>query len=870
MYQNVYIERGEQWGQDVIHLWDDKTGYQQLMYRDFDYAYKPDKGGRYVSMTGVRLSKVRRFKKDDPEVFEGDLAQETRVLTDLYLDSDTPSTGHRLMLFDIEVSMKNGLPDTEDPQNEITAIALYDALTEEYHVFVLDEQGIHTTRQTQDAVVNFFTSEEDLILAFLQTYEQICPTIISGWNSDQFDIPYLYGRIRNVFGPNVANRLSPIGKVRYSSFRRRWLIAGVSCLDYLDLYKKFTYTQLPNYRLGTVAQAELGRTKVAYEGTLDDLFENDINKFIEYNLEDVRLLVDMDKKLKLIELVRGICHIGHVPYEDYCYSSKFLEGTIVTYLHRKGVICTNKPAGGRELMDARMEGDEEQFTGAYVKTPMPAMYDWVYSLDLQSLYPSIIMSLNISPETKIGFVTNWDVDAHRSGELQEYKIRGTNETQTVSLDRPTFEKYMKNEGLMISSNGVLYTTTKTGIIPEVLDRWFAERVEYKNLMKKYKNEGNAELAEFYDRRQHIQKIFLNSLYGVLGLPIFRFFDVDNALAVTASGQDVIKNSAKYVNQMYAVRNAPKKDPTWLDSYWKILKAEAKKNKEPTPEYPDENDHCVYIDTDSLYFCSTPIMPQNADPKKFTIKLAQVMEKLLNEHYNELAAELFYCTKHRLHIKGESVAQKGIWIAKKRYALRVVYDLETNMDVPDKLKVKGLDVVRSTFPPAFRDLMKKMMDLILKGAGQEEIDNLILTFRNGMSEMDYLLVARNTSVSGVSEYSGDTNYLNDFKKGTPAHVKAAITYNALLHYFGLENRHEPIKDGAKIKWVYLQNNPLNISEVAVKGYDDPPQIVDYIKTHIDHEALYEAELKTKLQDFYSALGWGNVPTDVNQNAFKFFI
>jgi DNA polymerase elongation subunit (family B) len=405
--------------------------------------------------------------------------------------------------------------------------------------------------------VIMYATELDLLYGFLDLYEQIGPTIITGWNSDYFDVPYLYNRIKQQCGPNTAGRLSPIGKVRYSNFRSKYFIAGVSSLDYLDLYKKFTYSQQPNYRLDTIGRVEVNMGKIEYEGSLDELFRNDLEKFIEYNLQDVRIIVEMDKKLKLIELVRGICHIGHVPYEDYSFSSKFLEGTIVTYLHRKGIIVTNKPAGGRELMDAREEGDGEGFAGAYVKEPIPGLYEWVYSLDLQSLYPSIIMSLNISPERKIGFVTNWDVDKHLNEQLTEYLIRGTGEENVVRLSREAFIKYMSMEALTISSNGVLYDNKTMGIIPEVLNTWFAERVEYKNLMKKYKNEGNAEMAEYYDRRQHIQKIFLNSLYGVLGLPTWRFYDVDNALAVTASGQDVIKSSAKFANRLYHTRTTPR-------------------------------------------------------------------------------------------------------------------------------------------------------------------------------------------------------------------------------------------------------------------------------------------------------------------------
>jgi DNA polymerase elongation subunit (family B) len=834
-YQNIYIERGEGYGADTVHLWDDQLGYKTIPYKNFDYAYTPDRNGTYVSMTGVRLAKTKRYKRDDPSLFESDLPQETRVLTDLYLNEDNPSTGHKVMFFDIEVSMENGIPSIENPNNEITAIAAYDSVTQQYTVLVLDKSGIHPSYEKDNVNVVMYDSELNLLYGFLDLYEQIGPTIISGWNSDYFDVPYLYNRIKQQCGPNTAGRLSPIGKLKYSKFRSRYHIAGVSALDYLDLYKKFTYSQQPNYRLDTIGRLEVGMGKVSYDGSLDDLFRNDLQKFIEYNLQDVRILVEMDKKLKLIELVRGICHLGHVPYEDYGFSSKFLEGTIVTYLHRKGIIVTNKPADGREMMENRMENDDEGFAGAYVKPPKPGLYEWVYSLDLQSLYPSIIMSLNISPETKIGYVTNWNVDKHLSGQLEEYLIRGTREEQVVRLSKEAFTKYMKMESLMISSNGVLYNGKSVGIIPEVLDQWFKERVEYKNLMKKHKNEGNTELAEFYDRRQHIQKIFLNSLYGVLGLPIFRFFDLDNALAVTASGQDVIKKSSTFANNLYQHR---------LNT---------------------EEDYCTYIDTDSLYFSATPL----GSGKEFTIKLARAMEKKLNEYYDQLAQELFFCKSHRLYIKGESVAETAVWIAKKRYAMNVVYDLESNLDVSNKVKIKGLDVVRSTFPPAFRDFMNIFMKDVLNKVTKDELDKKVLDFRAHLDTMDYMDVARNTAVKNISEYDTRSYRLGDFKKGTPAHVKAALSYNALLHHFKLQNKYESIEDGAKIKWVYLTQNPYNLETVAVKGYNDPPQIIELVKTYIDYKALFENELQKKIQDFYSALSWGLLPTEVNQNAQEWF-
>ena len=838
MYQNIFIERGEGWGNDTVHLWDDKQGYLTLPYNKFDYAYKPDRNGNAISMTGVRLTKANRYKKDDPSLFESDLPRETRVLTDLYLNEDDPSTGHKVMFFDIEVSMETGLPDTKSANNEITSIAYYDSITSEYHVLVLDKSSTYDNGVRGGATVTFYQSEIDLLQAFLDQYEAISPTIITGWNSDYFDVPYLYNRIRGQLGARAAGRLSPIGKIKYSKFRDKWSIAGVSSLDYLALYKQFTYTEQPNYRLDTIGKMELNMGKIEYSGSLDELFANDLETFIQYNLRDVQIIVELDKKMKLLDLVRGICHLGHVPYEDVGFSSKWLEGTIVTYLHRKGIVVTNKPAGGRELMDARTEDGDEGFAGAYVKEPTPGLYDWVYSLDLQSLYPSILMSLNISPETKIGFVTNWDVTKHNKEVISEYLIRGTDDDTVVRLTREAFMKYMKMENLYISSNGVLYNGNKVGIIPEILDRWFAERVEYKNLMKKYKNDGNTDLAEYYDRRQHIQKIFLNSLYGVLGLPIFRFFDIDNALAVTASGQDVIKKSATFTNALYQAR------------------------------LQDNEDYCTYIDTDSLYFSATPLMPDNANAKEFTIKLARVMEKKLNEYYTELANTCFFCTNHRLYIKGESVAQTAIWIAKKRYAMNVVYDLESNLDVNNKMKVKGLDVVRSTFPPAFRDFMKGMMMDILNKKTKTDIDATVLEFRDKIVGMSYLTVSRNTSVKDMSKYDVG-GQLGTFEKGTPAHVKSALTYNALLKHFHIDNLYEGIKDGDKIRWLYLKQNPYNLEAVAFKGDNDPEQILDIITTYIDYDALFEKELQKKIEDFYGALNWGNIPTNVNQNASQWF-
>lgn len=837
-YQNIFIDNQAE--PPAVYVWDDKKGVISLSLSDFNYAYVKDPKGKFLSMTGERLTKTRRFTRGHPNVFESDLPKETRVLTDLYLNEDTPSEGNIKLFIDIEVSMENGIPDVNDPNNEILSVAIFDPLIDEYDVFVLDKDDKESSYKEEKVNVHHCPTEVSLIHAFISKYEEIQPTIISGWSSNNFDVPYLYNRIRQVSGPATANRLSPIGKIRYSERYDRYKIAGVSCLDYLDLYKKFTYTQLPNYRLDTVGRVELGTGKIEYDGSLDELYKQNLSDFIKYNVQDVRIVVELDKKLQLIELVRGICHIGHVPYEDYFMSSRFLEGTIVTYLHRKGIIVTDKPADAQEKMEALDRG-EEGFIGAFVKEPTPGLYDWVYSLDLQSLYPSILMSLNISPETKVGKVLNWDVEKHNKKEIVAYVVEEFATNTSVELEYDSFAEFMEENKLTVSSNGILYSNMRRGVIPEVLEQWFEERQEYKKLVKKYSVEGDKEKAAYYDRRQHIQKIFLNSLYGYLGLPVARFYDTDNAEAVTRSGQDVIKTSAKFVNKKYEKLTG------------------------------DDKDYCLYIDTDSLYFSVKPlIQDESVNLLKASVQVARDMEKELNRFYDIMAKRMFNCVTHKFYIKGESVASTGLWIAKKRYALDKVYDLESDQPV-EKMVVKGLDVVRSSFPKAFREIMTELLKDFLRKVPKDVIDTKILNFKKSLDNRDYLEIARNISANNLSEYfmTVTDGALNTFKKGTPIHIKAAIVYNRLLGYYKVTKKYEKIADGAKIKYVYLKENPLKIDVVAVKGYQDPPQIIELIKKYIDTDKLFENELKNKLDDLYTALKWGNIPTHVNQKANEFF-
>ncbi len=833
MYKNVYYQREK----NLVHLWDDHLGYRTFPYTR--YAYEPAVNGQHRSIHGDKLTKIYKFKNDDEGLFESDVPETTRVLVDTYTDSDLPSEGIVTMTFDIEVEMESGLPNVEEAKNELTAIGLNDNITNQYWVLIMDKKGKMVERKTDKAIIIPFKDERDMCMKFLSLYEEIQPDVLTGWNIDNFDIPYLFNRIKRILGEQHAKRLSPIGQAFYSPYRNRWFFAGVSCLDYLELYKKFNYNELPNYRLDTIGTIELGKGKIEYQGSLDDLFNEDIEKFIEYNLVDVEIVVELDKKLQFIDLCRGICHAGHVPYEDFVYSSKYLEGALLCFLKRKGLVAPNKPADRKEKLAALKEAGEEKFIGAYVKDPIVGKYDWVYDLDLTSLYPSIIMTLNISPETKVNKIEDWDVQKFMKKEVDYYQM-GENR-----ISRDNLEKYIKEGDFTISSNGVLYRKDKVGCIPEILDIWFNERVEFRKLEKKYGQEGNQEMYAFYGKRQLVQKILLNSLYGVLGLPAFRFYDVDNAEAVTTTGQTVIKNTANMGNIKY--------------------------NKELGTKDVDSN---IYIDTDSVFFSAVPLLDfrhpnwkemEDKEVAQLVDGIAGEMQDYLNKFYDMLCDKFFNVQKHRLEIKKEYVARAGLWIAKKRYAQWII---SNNGIAVDKLDVKGLDVKRSSFPKAFQEIMADVLISILRGQTETEITDKVLAFKKSMVNRPVVEIAKNSAVKNLSKYLPKKRQLFQMEKGVPAHVKAAILYNDCLTHFNAPYKYSPMKDGDKVKWVYLKNNPLGLDGLAFTGYEDPEEITNFIQTFVDHNRIFEAELKGKLQDFYDAIGWGDVVSE-QRSAEKFF-
>jgi DNA polymerase elongation subunit (family B) len=831
LYQSIWYDNYKK----KFHLWDDKGGYQVIPYKP--YAYVKHSNGTHVSLYGDRLKKVFDYDKEDPHLFESDVPPMTRFLVDQYCNSDEISEGHRQIFIDIEVEVTEGFPDVSKAHNKITAITMWDKISDTYYTYVTDPKKQIKNYTKDNIIVELFSTEYEMLNKFYQKYMEIKPTIISGWNTDYFDIPYLYNRAVRVLGESVAGLLSPISHVRWSDYKSRYVVAGVNCLDYLALYKNFSFIQQSSYRLDYIGEVEVGMKKIEYQGTLNELYENDLQKFIDYNIRDVKILVELDKKLNFIEIARGIAHLGHIPYEEVYMSSRYLEGAILVYLKKMGIVAPNKPPRPKEFI--------AKFAGAYVQTPQKGKHDWVYDLDITSMYPSVIRSLNISPETKIGKIIGWDAERFIDKDNKKtYTIVDKKEKEMGKFTESELQTYFNQTQVSVSSNGIMYRTDKQGLIPALLTKWFDERVEMRKLVKKFNEEGDKEKEQYFDRRQYLQKILLNSLYGVLGLPVFRFYDVDNAEATTLTGQTLIKFSKKITNHFY--------------------------NK----ELGTNDDYVIYIDTDSIFASAIPLIKKRFPTEKLSdtmmsqriLEVTSEVQEYLNNSYHYFAKKFLNIDEHVFDIKQEVIAKTGLFITKKRYGLKIINDAGRKVN---KIHVKGLDTVRSNFAVAMKKLLSSVLEDILADVPKEQIDERISKFKRNMHMLHYDVMANPIGVKGIQKYTEKSDEtFQAFKKGAPVHVKSAINYNSLLQHWYEGRKYEKITNGTKIKWVYLKDNEFGFDTIAYKGYEDPPQILELIKNKIDHNKMFEQAMSKKIGMFYDSMRWDKV-VDKEQSIERFF-
>ena len=572
MYKKIY-EQGRGENKHLIHLWTDE-GYEKIEWNNYAYRECSENDAEFKGLNGEHLCRTHNWDRSTPKLHFADISAHQKFLIEKYGINDEPSKTCREVFFDIECEMGGALTEEyiSNAPKPVTSIAWYDKQADQWAIVILDKKGQLKRTKAKNKEIIPFRHEADLLDCFISRMEEIQPDMLVGYNSDYFDIPYLYYRICNVLGDREAKRLSPINIVKHAKNNQYWYkkdmyvdLAGVESMDYMRLHKKYGWEDEPSWKLDAIGEKYVGINKIEYEGTLDDLFEKDIQKFIQYNFVDVEILVELDKKLQYLALTRNLAHKGKIKYSEVYASSKIHDGAISAYLLSQGIIPPGRPHGEKKL----------NYAGGYLFCPKAGLYKYMFDEDLTSLYPSIIMSLNIGRETIVGKIVpeslpkNLEEYGPYGGKPDRNNYLGLNdlkemdpEEELIVMDpnrksnpRATVPvgkliNMIEQKKWTVAANGTFFRTDKQSVLSTILHKWFKERVEYKNEMKKCYKAGDTEGGEKNHLLQYTMKILLNSLYGATALNSFRYGMPLSILseAITLSGWRIIQESALVANR----------------------------------------------------------------------------------------------------------------------------------------------------------------------------------------------------------------------------------------------------------------------------------------------------------------------------------
>jgi DNA polymerase elongation subunit (family B) len=855
MYQAIFYDGKPNYS---FHLRDDKTGWSEFKYTI--PRYQISNTGDLPTLDGKRAKLTTKYEWNDTSLYEYDIDRYTAVLIDKYKDTDDTPEWQNIVYFDIECEIGGALTSEyiKSAPKKITSIALYDATAKVYYCLILDEKKQLQSIKEDNRQVVPCSSEEELLSLFLELWESVDPTIITGWNSGFFDVPYLYYRLCNVLGTDEAARLSPIRKFKFTEWDQSQPIeiGGINHLDYLLLYKKYNPKNEPSYKLGDIGTKYVKLGKVDYEGNLDRLFKEDVNKFIEYNLRDVEIIIELEKKFKFIELTVAICHLCHVPYEQIYLSTVLNDGAILTYLKRQGIVSPNKPT----TINPALKDAHEEYAGGYLKDPVPGLYEWVIDLDFTSLYPSIIRSLNIGIETFVGRIVNkdkydnsWSLEDLKQMNPEEVitieKLTSKQTTQQAQVKVGTLIALIEENNWLIAASGAMFRTDRSSVVCEVLTDWFNKRVEYKNLMKKAYKSGDAVKGEFYNRRQHAYKIKLNDVYGCYAINGWRYTDGHKMIskAITLTGQRVTQESIKFCND-------------WM-------------NKQLGTE---DKDYVVTSDTDSLFIQVKDLVLQRYPETKTkdeyikaTLEITTEIQKAANDNIDRITREYFNVGKrdHYFELKQEVIIERGYFAGKRRYAMYIVNKEGVTVD---ELDMKGLDLMKSNMTPLYSEFGENLIKDIMFGKPKLEIDQKIINFKKHVKTLSIEEIAKPTGVKQIESYIESSpragNIFSTLKLKCPINTKAAIYYNDLLKFKRVQNQYPLFTAGDKMKYIQLKENPYKIDVIGFTG-NDPEFITDLIDKFADREEGFESALLNKLKSIYEDLGW-HFPS-LNEKVNKFF-
>ena len=805
-----------QWGNNLL-VREIKNGQRtnsKIRYSPTLYAFVKEKTpyktleGEYV--TDVSFDTIKEAKewlennKNQSELVYGNTQYPYTYISDTYKDRVNWDLEKLLMVtIDIEVQCENGFPSPSKAEEELLSITIKNHQSKRIVVWGIGD--FETERE--DVSYIKCKNEVHLLKEFLVFWEKYWPDIVTGWNSEFFDIPYICNRIKKLFGEKELKRLSPWGGVRdreiYQMGRTHQVydIQGVAALDYFDLYRKFTYSAQESYRLDHIAFIELGERKEGnpYE-TFREWYTKDYQSFIEYNINDVELVDKLEDKMKLIELCLTMAYDAKVNYTDVLGSVRYWDILIYNYLREKNIVIPQKSKAEKG----------EKYEGAYVKDPIVGMHNWVMSFDLNSLYPHLIMQYNISPETLISSSEKKDglVNKILNGEIK-------NDTDYC-----------------MTPNGAFFRKDKRGFLPEIMETMYDDRTKYKRLMlqakQKYEDTKDPKLLKDISKYNNIQmakKISLNSAYGAIGNNWFRYFNIMVAEGITLSGQLSIRWIEKalniYLNKLLETKN---------------------------------EDYVIASDTDSVYITFDRLINKVFSVGTETEKIVTFLDKIATEKlepfidksYTALA-QTVNAYEQKMDMSREVIADKGIWTAKKRYILNS-WDIEGVRYKTPQLKIMGIEAVKSSTPAVCRQKIKDALNIIMTG-DEKELNNFIQEFRDEFMKLPPEDIAYPRSVNGLKKFSSSNGM---FAKGAPIHCKGAILYNHLVKKHKLSNKYPLIQEGDKIKFLHMKQPNIYTSS-AFSFLTFMPKELDIVD-RIDYDEQFTKSFVEPLRFITEKISW----------------
>ena len=772
--------------------------------------FVPTKGkGRFKSLTGIGLDSVsyksikearqtiKRYE-EHPNFLHGTDRFQYQYMAD-YWPGNTEYDKDKLRIYtiDIEVESEHGFPNVADCAEKMICITVKDQVKKQILVWGMAD---YTVKQDNVHYVKC-ENERDLLKQFLKFWSAYSPDVLTGWNSKYFDIPYLVKRIGKILGDSSMKRMSPWNIIQedqtyeLGKTQTYYRLLGIAQLDYLQLYRKFTIKNQESYRLDHIGKVELGEQKDDNPfDTFKEWYQQDIQSFIDYNIQDVELVDKLEDRLQLIELALTMAYNAKANYEDVFSQVRMWDTIIFNELLKDNIIVPMRD----------MNPTSPELVGAYVKDPKVGFHDWVVSFDLKSLYPHLIMQYNISPETILPDKKNVDI--------------------TDLLDK----QVDTSDGNCMAANGTMYKTGKQGFLPRIIQKEYNDRTIYKKKMleaeQQYANTKDPKyekLARRYYLVQHSKKISLNSAYGAIGNKYFRYYDHRMAEAITTSGQLNIR---------------------WIDN---------KLNEYFNKLYKTKDDYIIASDTDSVYINMAPLVKMTGATDKN--KIVKALDKFCSERlepyitkcYDELGSYM-NVYENKMVMKREAIADKGIWTAKKRYILNV-HNSEGVQYPEPKLKIMGIEAVKTSTPLPCRDKLKEAFKVIM-GGDQKEMKDFIVNFRRDFELLPPEDIAFPRSVNGVNKY-GDTTSI--YKKGTPMHVKGALLYNHLLKTKKVSHKFQQFYEGDKGKFVHLRKNMWNANVITFMA-----KLPKEFEMHglIDYEQQFTKSFMEPLRFILDAINW----------------